>query len=395
VSTTDERGRGVINRRRLLASTAAAAIGASALGNLATAGAHGRHGGEDDDDRHRHDDGKIPRRRRGAMLYSVRDLVANDPALYPTLPAGYRQVFEALATLGFTGIEFFSFSGAPSFAQHANAEGGANVPPEQIRAWLDEFGLRASGHYNGSFIPPSTVVGLTPETIDAALQTAQILGQPHTGSHDATGTMRQKAEIDAVIATWNAMAEKAKAAGIPIYSHTHAEPWDFLLDSGPQDASGNYTRSSGIRVMEYFLDHTDTRWVKLEMDIFWAHVAQFRFSTYTAPDGSTATSVFDPAATAGRYKRRCPIFHAKDGIRAPADPNGWIFCPFGYGDIDLEDFFDRSRSRKTRPWWSYEQDNAPGDAADPQKSLRDSANSYRGMATLGSRRGVGAPFAGV
>ncbi len=187
--------------------------------------------------------------------------------------------------------------------------------------------------------------------------------------------MRQKAEIDAVIATWNAMAEKAKAAGIPIYSHTHAEPWDFLLDSGPQDASGNYTRSSGIRVMEYFLDHTDARWVKLEMDIFWAHVAQFRFSTYTAPDGSTATSVFDPAATAGRYKRRCPIFHAKDGIRAPSDPNGWIFCPFGYGDIDLEDFFDRSRSRKTRPWWSYEQDNAPGDAADPQKSLRDSANA--------------------
>ena len=65
------------------------------------------------------------------MLYSVRDLVANDPALYPTLPAGYRQVFEALATLGFAGIEFFSFSGAPSFAQHANAEGGATSRPRR------------------------------------------------------------------------------------------------------------------------------------------------------------------------------------------------------------------------------------------------------------------------
>jgi hypothetical protein len=47
------------------------------------------------------------------------------------------------------------------------------------------------------------------------------------------------------------------------------------------------------------------------------------------------------------------------------------------------------------PWWSYEQDNAPGEAADPQKSLPDSANAYRGLATLGSRRGVDAPFAGV
>ena len=330
------------------------------------------------------------------MLYSVRDLVANDPALYPTLPAGYRQVFAALAELGFSGVEFFSFSGAPSFAQHANAEGGADVPATQIRAWLDESGLRAIGHYNGSFVPPSTVEGLSPATIDAALETAAILGQPHTGSHDATGALVQKAEVDAAIETWNAMAEKAKAAGMPIYSHTHADPWNFLLDTGPQDASGNYTRSSGIRVMEYFLDHTDPHWVKLEMDIFWAHVAQFRFSTYTArrrQHGRRASSTRPPRRAA--TSARCPIFHAKDGIRAPADPNGWIFCPFGYGDIDLEDFFDRARARKTRPWWSYEQDNAPGGAADPQKSLRDSANSYRGLATLGTRRGVGAPFAGV
>ncbi len=33
-------------------------------------------------------------------------------------------------------------------------------------------------------------------------------------------------------------------------------------------------------------------------------------------------------------------------------------------------------------------------AADPQKSLRDAASGYRGLATLGTRGGVGAPFAG-
>ena len=33
-------------------------------------------------------------------------------------------------------------------------------------------------------------------------------------------------------------------------------------------------------------------------------------------------------------------------------------------------------------------------AADPQKSLRDAASGYRGLGTLGTRGGVGAPFAG-
>ena len=125
-------------------------------------------------------------------------------------------------------------------------------------------------------------MGLTPATIDAALASAQTLGQPQTGSLDATQTYRQKDQIDPIVETWNRMAVKASKAGIPIYTHAHSAPWNFLLDTGPRDAAGNYTRSSGVRVMEYFLQHTDPRWVKLEMDIFWAYVGRFRFKTYTA-----------------------------------------------------------------------------------------------------------------
>jgi sugar phosphate isomerase/epimerase len=368
-----------LTRRRLLGSAAAAAVGLGAVGESSASLAVGG--------------GKVPRSRRALMQETVRDLVVNSPATYPSLPAGYRQVFEAGARIGFTGFEFLSYSGAPTFPQHPSAEGGASVSPTQIRAWLDESGLEAVGHYNAS-TTPTGFVGLTPATIDAALATAQTLGQPQTGSLDATLSYRQKDQIDPIVETWNQMAVKASKAGIPIYTHAHSAPWNFLLDTGPRDAAGNYTRSSGVRVMEYFLQHTDPRWVKLEMDVFWAYVGRFRFTTYTAGDGTTVTRVFDPAATAGRFAARSPIFHAKDGISVPSNPDGWVIVPFGFGDIDFDRFFRLARAGKHRPYWSSEQDNAPGAAADPQKSLRDAASGYRGLATLGTRGGVGAPFAG-
>jgi sugar phosphate isomerase/epimerase len=370
---------GDMTRRRLLATAAAA--GATVLGTASSAAASS--GG-----------GAIPRSRRALMAYTVRDLIANDPAAHPSLPAGYRQVFAAAATIGFGGIEFFSFAGPGRFAQHPDSEGGALVPAAQIKAWLDEHDLRAVGFYNAMPAGPGASVGLTLDSIDTALAVAETLQQPQTGSQDATAALRQKHELDPIIATWNQLARRARKAGIPIYTHCHADPWDFLLDAGPKDASGGFTRSSGIRVIEYFLQHTDPRWVKLELDIFWAYVAQHRFATYTAADGSTVKDVLDPAAMARRYASRCPIFHAKDGLRAPDTLNGWIFTPFGYGDIDLARFFTVSSAGRTKAYWSTEQDNAPGGRADPQKSLRDAASSYRGLATLGSRGGVGDPFAG-
>src|SRR5437867_9243164 len=88
----------------------------------------------------------IPRSRRALMAFTARGLLVNDKTKYPTLPSGWRQLFEVAASIGFTGIEFFSFSGAPSFAQAPGAEGGANPSAAQIRKWLDAAGLKTIGH---------------------------------------------------------------------------------------------------------------------------------------------------------------------------------------------------------------------------------------------------------
>jgi len=335
----------------------------------------------------------IPRNRRALMAYSARTMLMNDKSKYPTLPSGLREVIDFAAAVGYTGIEFFSFSGGPSFSQAPSAEGGASPSAKQVRTWLDAAGIKAIGHYNAS-IGNGGAIGLSPATIDAALESEAILGQPQTGSHDATNVSQQKDEVDKAIETWNAMAVKASRAGIPIYSHSHQIPWSFLLDAGPRDAKG-YTRSSGIRVMDYFLKHTDAKWVKCEFDLFWAHVAQHQFRSYTNPDGATVQAVFDPAKQVASDPSRYVILHAKDGIRAPKTPEGYVICPFGFGDLDVARFVRDSKLDAAGAWWCSEQDNADGGDTDPQKALRDIANGYRGLAMLGQAGGVGAPFDGA
>ena len=205
---------------------------------------------------------------------------------------------------------------------------------------------------------------------------------------------RQKGQIDPIIETWNQMAVKASKAGIPIYTHAHSAPWNFLLDTGPRDAAGNYTRSSGVRVMEYFLRAHGSAVGQARDGRLLGVRRAVPVQDVHGGGRHDVTKVFDPAETAGRFAARCPIFHAKDGISVPSDPNGWVIVPCGFGDIDFDRFFRLARAGRHRPYWSSEQDNAPGAAADPQKSLRDAASGYRGLATLGTRAGVGAPFAG-
>ncbi len=157
--------------------------------------------------------------------------------------------------------------------------------------------------------------------------------------------------------------------------------YNFLLDSGPLDLAGRPTRSSGVRRLEHFLANTDPEYVFLEMDIYWAHVAQYRWHTYTAPDGSSVEDVFDPAATVAAQTTRFPLFHAKDGRRDDTVAAGYVMTPFGEGDIDYTTFFGSVGAKGYHnPMW--EQDTAPGGAAAPGQSLEFAKLSYDNMAAL-------------
>jgi hypothetical protein len=237
----------------------------------------------------------IPPDRRGIQLYTVRDAIGRAPGDYPTLPTGFRQVFEALAEAGYATIEGFNDEGVP-FRQHPDSEGGAEPSPRLVKRWLDEYGLKAGGHYGR----------INPATIDATLSLAEALDTQIIGSVDPIPwpCSNQKDDWDRAIDEWNRCTPKAQAAGVRLYAHAHWRPWDFLRDSGPKNARGKYERCSGVRSMDYWLANTDPKWATLELDTYWAYVARDLYKTYTAPDGTTMTAEFDPIATALRYGDR-------------------------------------------------------------------------------------------
>ncbi|MGI5135716.1 sugar phosphate isomerase/epimerase family protein [Streptomyces sp. CA-106110] len=318
----------------------------------------------------------VPADKRGIILYTVRDATGRDP-LSTDLPSGFREVFKQLSRFGYRQVEF------AGYGQHANAPGGASLESVEgarlLRGWLDEYGLRAQG--NHGFIPgswPLTTADL--DTFKKHLEIANILGMDHMGTGGDPTSSSYKADWDVAADKWHALGEIARKAGIKLYTHNHDTAYDFLIDGGPLDAQGRPTRSSGIRKLEYFLSITDPKVIWLEMDIFWAHVAQYKFHTYTAHDGSTQENVFDPAGLVVRHNKRYPLFHAKDGVVNTTNGMGYDMVPFGTGVIDYTTFFSRvGHPNYHNPM--VEQDNAPS-STNPAQSLEHARIGYGNLAAL-------------
>lgn len=368
-----------IDRRRFLSTCTAVGAGAiaapvfGAAPSYAQPQTHGGHG-------HGHGRELVPAKKRGIILYTVRDATGRDP-LASALPSGFREVFKELARYGYKQVEF------AGYGQHPNAPGGASLESVEgaklLRSWLDEYGLRAQG--NHGFIPGSWPLSQPDlDTFKKNLEIANILGMDHMGTGGDPTNSAYKADWDVAADKWNAMGAIARKAGIKLYTHNHDAAYGFLLDGGPLDAQGRPTRSSGIRRLEYFLKATDPRSVWLEMDVYWAHVAQYKFHTYTAHDGSQRKKVFDPAGLVSRNNRRYPLFHAKDGTRNDTSGQGYDMVAFGEGVIDYRTFFGRV-GEKNYHNPMVEQDNAPS-GTDPGQSLKLAKVGYDNLAALRKKR---------
>lgn len=359
------RGLGLSRRQLFAAGTGVAAAVALTPGaaSAASAGATAKRG-----------EIVIPRGKRGIILYTVRDAIARDPATSP-YASGFKAVFEELSRIGYKQVEF------AGFRQHANAPGGDVNTPEGarlLRRWLDDNGLNAQGNH-GTI--PSTITTETLTAFDAACEVANVLGLEHIGTGSDPTSSADRADWDLAAERWNFLGRRAARHGLKLYTHNHDAAYDFIKDRGPKDDAGRFTRSSGKRRLEYFLERTDAKFVFLEMDIYWAHVAKFKHTAYTAVDGSTVTRVFDPLKVVQKQPRRFPLFHAKDGDHRPDLPNGYEMTPFGLGDIDYRRFLSRTGGPKGyhNPMW--EQDTAPS-TTDPAQSLEFAELSYDYMSSL-------------
>jgi sugar phosphate isomerase/epimerase len=341
----------------------------------------------------------------------------NDMGDLVPLPGGFLEVFEFLAAAGYKQIEF------AGYGQNANNIGGtapnlgsgpnpnyANFAAyldyaRTLRSFLDATGLEAIG--NHGFIPStwpgpgSAGGGMNQGEYDRfqlELEFASILGMRYmgTGSDPTSANNRNKEPWDLAAEKWMALNELGAAWGISIYPHNHAPAYHFLQDgpmvevtehriTGAPLASPVLVRGeSGIRLMEHYLQATNPDTCLIELDLYWAHVAQHQHRWYYDWDGQRRELVFDPTAFTAANTKRIPLYHAKDGDRttqAPGVGNGYEMVPFGTGDIDFRRQF-KEQGAKGYHNPNYEQDNAPGGTADPGRSLRLSRLSAKNMNEL-------------
>jgi sugar phosphate isomerase/epimerase len=355
-----------LSRRRFLAGSAgvAATVSALSLGPLAPPALADGHGHDDDHGRDRDRDLTVAPKRRGIILYTVRDVISRAPNPALGLNGGFRYVFEQLSAMGYHEVEFAGYTQSTSIL-------GRQITPAEIRQLLDDNGLKANGsHITFNFADPAS--------LESQLDTAEILGMPHLGTPAIPTGSHYKADWQRAAEGFNAFGQRASARGIKLYQHNHHAEYDFLLDAGPLDANGNPTASSGLRGLEYFFTLVDPRFVWFEMDIYWGYVAQHRYQTYTDKRGVVRTDIFDPIRTVKKRSHRFPLFHVKDGVPA-AVADGYTMVPAGTGVIPLRKLLNEIGDRDYRHP-NYEQDNAPGDAAHPAQSLQFSQTSYTNMA---------------
>ncbi|MFJ9407900.1 sugar phosphate isomerase/epimerase family protein [Streptomyces sp. NPDC101393] len=327
-------------RRRFLGvaagTTAAALIGATGATTASAApaprtAAHGRRR-------------LLPPGRLGIQLYTLRD---------QTSALGFARVFEELARYHYDEVEFAGYT--------QDATGPISLA--QLKRLLRDNGLRGVGSHVGyASTDPKAYTFAT--NLTQVLDDAEALGLPYVGTPSSPN--RYGDTVDA----WKRAAEEfntygaaAKARGLRFYQHNHAEEFSFATDD------------PSVRLYDVLLAETDPDLVFLEMDIYWAYVAQYRFSK--RPDGTPAP--FEPLDYVLKDPHRYPLFHVKDGEHDNAAQDGYRMVDVGDGDIDYGRFLATVNRRKGHGHrdhhWIVERDDAVDPAANPAGSLSTAARS--------------------
>ncbi|MFB7368655.1 sugar phosphate isomerase/epimerase family protein [Streptomyces sp. NPDC056222] len=326
-----------LSRRNML-GVAAGATAAALLGATAPTAAAAEAGADTAAADRGHGRGRpvLPPGRLGIQLYSLRDKVAT---------LGFATVFAELKKYGYDEVEFAGYS-----------QGSAGpITLAQLKRLTRDNGLRGIGSHVGYYSSDPNAYTFA-QNLDQVLDDAQALGLPHIGT--ASGPWRYGATVDG----WKRCAEEfnhygaeAKKRGMKFYQHNHAEEFSFATDR------------PNVRLYDVLLAETDPDLVHLEMDIYWAYAAQFRFSRRV--DGTPAP--FDPLDYVLDQPHRYPLFHVKDGERDDSVRDGYRMADVGDGDIDYRRFIsavNRTQHGYRSHHWQAEHDNPVESFAFARKS---------------------------
>lgn len=182
----------------------------------------------------------------GLQMYSVRDLTQTD----------LREALKQVAEMGYSFVEFAGFMGNSA---------------EDVKSWLDEFGLRVSSTH-------TPLAELEDSVLDETIAYHKAIGC--TNIIIPYAKMETKEQIDALVERVNVLIPRLKAEGITLHYHNHD------CDFAP-------TAEGMVPEME-LLNRTE---IMLEVDTYWTFAAKK-----------------DPVAFITEHKDRIQMIHLKDGM---------------------------------------------------------------------------------
>lgn len=204
----------------------------------------------------------------GLQLYSVASDMGKD--VYSTL--------KKTAELGYTGVEFAGYF---------------NVPAEQMKAWLDELGLKAySSHFD--------VFANYEQDIDYLKKVgAKNAVLPYSPAFES------EAGVLELAGKMNELGMKYSAEGIKIAYHNHSHEFKKTSDNG--------------WLLDILYDNSDPEYVGMQLDVCWSVVGKQ-----------------DPVEYLKKYRNRVSTVHMKEVLTK--DP--YEGTAIGEGIVDFKGIYD-------------------------------------------------------
>ena len=216
----------------------------------------------------------------GIQMYSIRDITKDS----------MRKALEEVAAMGYKYIEFAGFF---------------DYLPEQIKCWLDEFGLVCSGTHTG-------MAAIAPDKLDETIRYHKIIGCENLIVPGCDWSTRALA--DGVIDTLNAAQKKLAANGIRLGYHNHSREF--------------FPNEAGIVFEDEVIARTSA---ELEIDTFWL------FNT-----GLDVISYLEA------HKDRIRVIHLKDGIPSAAESKNFAHVHDGVKGLSVGS--GQAPIQKIREW---------------------------------------------
>ncbi|MBI4558635.1 MAG: sugar phosphate isomerase/epimerase [Candidatus Hydrogenedentes bacterium] len=218
------------------------------------------------------------------------------------------------------GWEYVQWSGMP------------DLPAEQIRAALDEAGLKAMAAHTG--VEPFET------DFEKSVTFWKTVGVEAVGPGGMMGDCRE------TLADWlrgakrfDVLGAKLREAGLRLTYHNHAGEFEKF----PEDPRCK---------LDILFESTDPKNLSAELDLAWVKVGNA-----------------NPAAYIRKCKGRVHQVHAKD-VAEGKKGERVKFTPLGQGSLDWNDIFAAGKEAGIE-WYIYEQDNGEGSPFDYAKASYD------------------------